>query len=175
MMPQGEPEGNQMTVTTNPPADPATAALAARVQRLEDRNAISETVLRYATSIDRGDWNAFASVLTDPVHIDFSEAGLPAADFARDDFVGFARQGLEVWTARQHLSPNHVIVLDDDDPDRAQCQSYLFAQHHHENAPVYLMRGWYDHQLVRTADGWKITSLTQHISWIEGDREGFRA
>jgi len=143
--------------------------LTARIQRLEDRNAVVDVVIAYATSIDRGDWNAFASVLTDPVHVDFSEAGLPAADFARDDFVGFARQGLEVWTARQHLSPNHVVVFDDADPDRASCQSYMYAQHHHPDAPeVFLMRGSYDHQLVRTADGWKISSLTQHVSWIEG-------
>ena len=152
-----------MTATTDP------TDLAARIQRLEDRNAISEAVITYATSIDRGDWDAFASVLTDPVHIDFSEAGLPAADFARDDFVGFARKGLEVWTTRQHLSPNHVVVLDETDPDKALCQSYLYAQYHHPDAPVFLMHGSYDNQMVRTADGWKITALTQHISWIEGD------
>ena len=150
------------------------SSLATRIQRLEDRTAIVDTVIRYATAIDRGDWNAFASTLTDPVHIDFSEAGLPAADFARDDFVGFARQGLEVWTARQHISPNHVVTFDDAAPGRsstAHCQSYLYAQHYHPDAAgVFLMRGWYDHTMVRTADGWAIAALTQHISWVEGDR-----
>jgi hypothetical protein len=153
-----------MTVTSE-------ITLAARIQRLEDRNAISDVVITYATSIDRGDWETFASVFTDPVHIDFSAAGLPAADFSRADFAGFARQGLEVWTARQHLSPNHVVTFDDADPDKALCRSYLYAQHHHPDAAgVFLMRGSYDNAMVRTADGWKITALTQHISWIEGDR-----
>lgn len=149
-----------------------TVSLEARVQRLEDRNAIIEVVIGYATAIDRGDWVAYGQLFTDPVHIDFSEAGMAAADFPRDTFVGFAETGLGRWTARQHLSPNHVVVFDDDHPDTATCHSYMYAQHYAANAPdggVFLMRGSYDNHLVRTPDGWKITSLTQHISWIEGD------
>lgn len=154
-----------------------TTDLEARIQRLEDRNAITDVVIKYATSIDRGDWAGYAEVFTDPVHIDFSEAGLPANDFPRDMFVGFAQQGLEPWTARQHLSPNHVVTFDDNDPDRAICQSYMYAQHYLKDAPggeFYLMRGSYDNYLVRTADGWKITSLTQHISWLEGNQNAIQ-
>jgi hypothetical protein len=32
--------------------------LEARIQRLEDRNAIVDVVIKYATSIDRADWAA---------------------------------------------------------------------------------------------------------------------
>ena len=149
-----------------------TASLEERVQRLEDRNAIIDVVIAYATTIDRGDWAGYAELFTDPVHVDFSEAGLPAADFPREAFVGFAEQGLSRWSARQHLSPNHVVRFDDADPDAATCSSSMYAQHYAEGAPdggVYLMRGSYENRLVRTAEGWKITSLTQHVAWIEGD------
>lgn len=149
-----------------------TTSLEARIQRLEDRNAITEVVIGYATTIDRGDWVGYGQLFTDPVHIDFSEAGMAAADFPRDAFVGFAEAALSRWTARQHLSPNHVVVFDDDHPDTAVCYSSMYAQHHAADAPdggVYLMRGSYDHHLVRTPGGWKITSLTQHIAWTEGD------
>lgn len=151
--------------------------LESRIKRLEDRNAIVDVVIKYAMSIDRGDWTAYAEVFTDPVHIDFSEAGLPASDFARDAFVGFAKQGLEGWTARQHLSPNHVVEFDATDPDKAICYSYMYAQHYLKGAPAgdsYLMRGSYDNHMVRTADGWKIASLTQHISWLEGNQNALR-
>ena len=146
--------------------------LAARLQRLEDRNAIIDVVIKYATSIDAADWEGYASIFTDPVHIDFSEAGLPPSDFPREQFIGFAKQGLEAWDARQHISPHHVVEFDDNDPDKAICRSYMYAQHYKKDAPggeFYLMRGSYDNHLVRTADGWKITSLTQHISWLEGN------
>lgn len=47
----------------------------------------------------------------------------------------------------------------------------MYAQHHLQGATTgdpYLMRGSYDNHMTRTPDGWKITSLTQHISWIQG-------
>ena len=41
--------------------------LAARIQRIEDRTAIIETVVTYATSIDAANWARFTTVFTDPV------------------------------------------------------------------------------------------------------------
>jgi hypothetical protein len=149
-----------------------TASLEARIQRLEDRNAIIDVVISYAVAIDKADWVAYAATMTDPVHVDFSEAGLPAADFPLDRFIGFAAQGLEGWTARQHLSPNHRVAFDDTDPDQAVCYSYMYAQHYKKDAPggeFYLMRGSYDHHLVRTPEGWKIAKVVQHVSWLEGN------
>jgi hypothetical protein len=145
-----------------------------RIQRIEDRTAIIDTVIAYAVAIDEADWKALASLLTDPVHIDFSEAGMPAADFPRDAFVGFASQALEAWDARQHISPNHRVVFDETDPDRAVCHSYLYAQHHKAGEPVYLMRGSYEQDLLRTPGGWKITRLVQHVSWLEGNPDAAR-
>jgi 3-phenylpropionate/cinnamic acid dioxygenase small subunit len=139
-----------------------------RVQLLEDRAAIIDLVIDYAVAIDDGAWDRYAALFTDPVHIDFSAAGLPAADFPRDQFAAFAAQGLSVWDARQHISPNHRVTVDDCDPDRAVCHSYMYAQHHKQGADLYLMRGAYDHHVVRTPDGWKIAKVVQHISWIEG-------
>ena len=146
--------------------------LLARVARIEDRIAISEVVIRYAMAIDRSDWQSFAELFTDPVHVNFSEAGLPPGDFSREMFVGFASAGLDGFTARQHLSPNHVIAFDD--ADHAVCESYMYAQHYlkgAEGGDFYLMRGSYVNRLVRTDDGWKIEHLTQHIYWNEGNLE----
>jgi hypothetical protein len=146
--------------------------LEARIQRLEDRNAIVDVVIAYATSIDKADWVGYASTMTDPVHVDVSEAGMPPSDFSHEQLIGFASQGLDGWTARQHISPNHRVVFDDADPDKATCFSYMYAQHYKEGAQggdFYLMRGSYDNYMVRTDEGWKITGVTQHISWVEGN------
>ena len=155
----------------------STDSLEARIQRIEDRTAIVDLAIAYAVAVDEADWAGFAATMTDPVHIDFSEAGLPAADFPRDQFVGFAAGALEGWTARQHLSPNHRVVFDTSDPDRATCHSYMYAQHYKKDAPggdFYLMRGSYDYRLVRTPEGWRITAVTQHVSWLEGNPDALQ-
>ncbi len=142
--------------------------LESRVRRLEDRALISETVTKYAVAVDRCDWEMFAHCFTDHLHADYSENGLPAADFARDELVAIVRDAVSGYTATQHLSPNHVIDFDDHDPDRAVCTSYMYAQHHvdaSENSEFLLLRGSYTNHMVRTADGWRIERLIQHISW----------
>jgi hypothetical protein len=147
--------------------------LEARIRRLEDRALISERVVKYAIAVDRADWEMFADCFTNPVHADFSGSGLPAADFARDELVAIVRGALEGFTATQHISPNHVIEFDDDDPDRATCYSYMYAQHYLEGAPsgdFFLLRGSYTNHMLRTPHGWRIESLTQHIGWSDGNQ-----
>src|SRR6266576_863710 len=106
------PEVTRMARTKTP----LTGDLEVRVRRLEDRALISETVIKYAIAVDRRDWTMFAACFTDPVHADYSENGLPAADFARDDLVAIVRAAVSGYTATQHVSPNHVIEFDDDNP-----------------------------------------------------------
>jgi hypothetical protein len=150
-----------------------TIDLASRVRQLEDRNAISERMIKYAMAVDHADWDLLASCLTDPVHIDFSEAGMLAHDWPRDEFVSFTRAGLSGFAARQHLIPNQIIEFDDTDQDRAICYSYMYAQLYlpgAEGGDFFLARGSYIGHMLRTAGGWRIESLIQHVSWAEGNK-----
>ncbi|KXX61737.1 nuclear transport factor 2 family protein [Rhodococcus sp. LB1] len=148
-----------------------TTDLESRIRQLEDRALISERVIKYAMAVDRADWEMFADRFTDPVHADYSENGMPAADFARDDLVGIVRGALGGYTATQHLSTNHVIEFDENDSDRALCYSYMYAQHYREGSEggFFLLRGSYINHMLRTSDGWRIESLTQHVSWSDGE------
>jgi hypothetical protein len=144
----------------------------ARLRRLEDRTLISEQVIKYAMAVDRRDWHMFADCFTDPVHADYSENGLPAADFARDDLVRIVREAVSGFAATQHLSPNHVIEFDESDPDRALCYSSMYAQHHlaegSDGGELFLLRGSYSNHMLRTPEGWRIERLIQHVSWRGG-------
>jgi hypothetical protein len=144
-----------------------TTDLESRIRQLEDRALIGERVIKYGMAVDRGDWEMFAGCFTDPVHTDYSENGMPAADFARDELVAIVRGALSRFTATQHLCPNHVIEFDENDPDRAICYSSMYAQHRLEGGD-FLLRGSYTNHLLRTADGWRIESLIQHVSWSTG-------
>jgi hypothetical protein len=146
--------------------------LESRIRQLEDRVLISERVIKYALGVDRADWEMFGECFTDPVYIDHSENGLPAADYARDDFVGIVREALSSFTATQHLSPNHIIEFDRGDPDRAICYSSMYAQHYREGADggrFFLLRGSYTNFMIRASDGWRIARQIQHVGWSDGD------
>ena len=69
--------------------------LEARVRQLEDRVLISDRVISYAVAVDQRDWVLFADCFTDPVHADYSENGLAAADFARHDLVDIVRSAVQ--------------------------------------------------------------------------------
>jgi hypothetical protein len=147
--------------------------LESRIRRLEDRVQITETVIKYAIGVDRRDWHMFAECFTDPVHADFSASGVPAADFVREDLVALVRLPLSGFTATQHLSPNHVIEFAENDPDRAICYSYMFAQHYlegSEGGDYFLLRGSYTNHMLRTPRGWRIEALVQHVSWSDGNQ-----
>jgi hypothetical protein len=145
----------------------------ARIRRLEDRVVISERVVTYGVAVDRRDWDMFAGCFTDPVYADYSENGLPAADFDRHHLVDIVRSAVSGYQATQHLSSNHLIEFDSDDPNRAVCRSSMYAQHHGRDSAgdeLLVLRGSYRNHLVRVADGWKIERLVQHIAWREVTR-----
>ena len=146
------------------------ADLETRVRALEDRAEIVETVIRYAISLDNNDWEGLKRCVTDPIFIDFSDwSGMEPATWAANDWANFARDVLSGFGRLQHISPNHVVTVDGDD---ATCISYMYAQHYlpeAEGGDTFVMRGYYTNVMKRTPDGWKISGLTQHLSWTEGN------
>jgi hypothetical protein len=151
-------------------------ALEARVRRIEDREAISECVIRYAISLDTNDWDLFRETIADPIFIDFSDwSGMEAREWPAEEWAGFARDVLSGFEALQHVSPNHVITFQSE--DEAICTSYMLAQHLLSDAPggpTFFMRGSYTNAMKRRPDGgWEIAGMTQHFKWGEGNEEIF--
>jgi len=150
-------------------------SLEQRVRRIEDRQQISETVVRYAISLDTNDWELFKETIADPIFIDFSEwSGMEPREWGRQEWADFARDVLSGFDSIQHLSPNHVITFDSE--DEAVCTSYMYAQHLLRDAPggqFFLMRGSYTNVLQRKPGGWEIRSMTQHFEWGEGNEDIF--
>jgi hypothetical protein len=150
-------------------------SLEARVRRIEDREAISECVIRYAISLDSNDWDLFKETIADPIFIDFSEwSGMEPREWPREEWCGFARDVLSGFDSLQHISPNHVITFQSE--DEATCTSYMLAQHLLRDAPggpTFVMRGSYTNRMQRRAGGWEISGMTQHFKWGEGNEDIF--
>lgn len=141
------------------------------LQQLLDRAEISDVQLRYARGTDSRDWPLFRSCFADELDADFSEVvAVPAARLRADDWLKSVAPMMESFVATHHAMSNLLITFEDD--DHATCVAYVQARHHRPNATgdsdqtVY---GFYTNKFVRTADGWRISSVKLSVSWMTGN------
>jgi|SRR6185312_15617115 len=135
------------------------------LQQLEDRQAIVDLLISYATALDACDFEALGNVyLSDAVAI-YDGVRCDGLDAIKD----ICKAALVPLTASQHFLGNfHVEV----DGDRAQSATYLHAQHFKTGArgrSTYVMAGTYRDRLTRTENGWRIEYRDLEITWTDGN------
>jgi ketosteroid isomerase-like protein len=96
--------------------------LAHRVARLEAVEQIRQLASRYALALDMRDLDSLVGLYVDDVRVTRTESGRPAMRAAFD-------QAVRQFATSIHFVGNHVIELDDDDPDRATGVVYCRAEH----------------------------------------------
>jgi hypothetical protein len=141
----------------------------AQLQLLLDRAAITDTIVGAANAFDTQDWAALRACLTDDLRTDYSDfRGEAPATVSADSYVEARRSGLR-GLKTLHLSTNHQIEIDG---DRAHCRSaYRIYRVDPTRAPGENRpdtSGHYEHELVRTASGWRICSIRQTVVFREG-------
>jgi ketosteroid isomerase-like protein len=152
-----------------------------RLQRIEDRTQITDTLHRFAAGLDDGDADTFTSAFTDDAVVDFSPAGKIGIDFAvlapRDVVVQSAMASVGPMDSSHAITNTRIIVTGD--TARAHC--YALAQHYRggegPNPRVTthaLMMNRYDVELVRSQSDWRIKRLTIDNTWFEGDTDVLR-
>jgi ketosteroid isomerase-like protein len=140
----------------SPVADPA-------IRALQDRADVTDTLYRYASTIDRFDVDGLRAVLADDLVAQYGNAEPVAGADAVAGWIGDAIAGV-VW---QHhlLSVYHVEV----DGDHAKALVYhtshqVFAE---DPESAKLLVGRYHTELRREADGWRISRLLLDLLWGE--------
>jgi 3-phenylpropionate/cinnamic acid dioxygenase small subunit len=120
---------------------------------------IAEVLIRYATGIDRRDWDLFRSCFTSDCRAEYEGIGTWESADAITDFMVTAHAGMG---HTMHRMSNMAIDVDSDsDSDRAVARSYvdgiLMAA---DGETGFNPIGFYDDELVRTPDGWRIAHRT---------------
>lgn len=141
-------------------------------QPLLDREQIKEVRHQFAWALDTRDWDLFASLFTEVVDVDLVALGAPVGSMPRARLVdlfqrAFRRPRKEMGT--QQLYGNFVIDLTG---DTATARSYLLGHHHVaglEGGDTVELRAVYVDRLVRTADGWKISSTAIEVLSMVGN------
>ena len=117
----------------------------------EDRQDISELLVRYATGIDRRDWPLFRTVFTDDCELDYGEIGTWQGVDAVTEFMDKTHT---MAGHTLHRLTNQVIAVDG---DNATARTYIDAViMFGDNQAGVNAWGFYDDDVVRTADGWRI-------------------
>ena len=118
----------------------------------DDRVDITDVLLRYATGIDTRDWDLFRTVFTADVDADYGNVG---AWKGVDEITKFMTEIHEPCGHTMHRLSNIVITADG--PDRATARTYVNAiVMGPDDFGGVSANGFYDDEIVRTADGWRI-------------------
>ena len=145
-----------------------------KLQHLLDRADISGVLHRYAKAIDTKDWTLLASCFTEDLEADFRSFSGREVARGRDRWVEAIRSTIQGMDATQHLTGNHVHEIRGDE---ATLCAYIQAVHRLQNErgdPEYTIGGYYDCDLLRTPEGWRIRKYRLTVTWHRGNREILR-
>lgn len=130
---------------------------------LQDRHDIADVLVRYATGIDRRDWELFRTCFTDDCVADYGAIGLwhGAGEIAS-------------WMNRAHAGAGHTlhrITNHDITPTgtgaRARCYVDAIVMGADNRTGIRAV-GFYDDELVRAQGGWQIARRTFTSVYIQG-------
>ncbi len=118
---------------------------------------IAEVLVRYATGIDRRDWDLFRSCFASDCVADYGDIGTWESADAITDFMVTAHAGMGHTMHR--ISNIAIDVQGGGDRAVARCyvDGMLMAA---DGQTGFNPIGFYDDELVRTPDGWRIVRRT---------------
>ncbi|MDP6867534.1 MAG: nuclear transport factor 2 family protein [Acidimicrobiales bacterium] len=131
-------------------------------QALEDRIAAEDLLTRYATAVDRRDWEQYRSIFTTDAEIDYTSAGGIAGTI--DEIVEFLSTSLEMFEMTQHLVSNIDLEVNG---DSATVTAMFNNPMRLPGGDTWFTGGWYHHDLVRTPNGWRSRRLREESAWFD--------
>jgi len=132
------------------------------LQAIADRLDIQEQLARYARGVDTRDWDLWRSVFTDDAVVDYRQSGILCGTPA-EVAAFFAEAFTAIPWATHHITNIEIDLAGDEAKVRA-----LFFN------PMQLAGmegssstgGYYHHEFVRTADGWRSRHLVEEPLWF---------
>lgn len=138
------------------------------LQTLADRIEINDLLTRYAHAVDSKDWALYRTVFTPDAHIDYESAGGVKGDI--ETVVSWLEQTMAGFPMTQHLVANIDVKLDG---DTATVRAMFYNPMGMPNGKTFFCGGWYNHELVRTPDGWRSRKLVEESAWFDRMEEAF--
>lgn len=132
-----------------------------------DNSEITALLYRYARAVDSKDWELYRSVFTDDATIDYSSAGQAVG--TRDEIVDWFAANFGVIPWSMHYITNIEVLKQDAETATVRAMFYNPMQLP-GMAAQSSCGGYYHHELRRTPDGWRSSSLREEMVWFVGGR-----
>lgn len=136
------------------------------LQLMLDEAEIRRLLTRYATAVDEHDWELYRSVFTPDAWIDYTSAPHGAAG-TLDETVEWLSTNLVLLPMTMHCVMN-IDAKFDGDTAAVRAQFYNPLQIPGVDGPSFC-GGYYNHDLVRTEDGWRSRKLVEDNIWFENN------
>jgi 3-phenylpropionate/cinnamic acid dioxygenase small subunit len=133
---------------------------------ISDHFEIHALLHRYARAMDAQDWNLLRTVYTPDATIDYTSVGGPAAPL--EVVIAWVASTMPAFPESQHIVSNIEIELAG---DAASVRAAYFCQMRTVTDAQFFCGGWYTHDLVRTADGWRSAHMADSIAWSDRQAE----
>lgn len=136
---------------------------------------IAALLYRYARAVDTKDWDLYRSVFTEDAYIDYSSAGAMAG--TRDEVADWLSKGFGAIPMSMHYISNIEVLGGDGEQERSDPRNG-YGDVARVRAMFYnpmqlpgmtelsYCGGYYHHEMVRTADGWRSRSLREENVWF---------
>ena len=129
-----------------------------------DKGAIIEALNLYAFALDARQWDLFDRVFTQDVEAIFGPAGAGwnGLEEFKESFAGFHA----TLDRHVHTMMGQLVHVDGDTANAFSFGNWLLVREAAEGGSTWLGTGYYDDELVRTDNGWRISSrVCRLISW----------
>ena len=128
-----------------------------RIRLLEDRLDIHELMNAYARMVDERDWSRMDEVFAPRATIDYRSTGGKAGPYR--ETLEWLHRALEPWPLNLHFITNVSIDLAGDEA-RSRCYFHAPMGRADDDGGqlVITNAGYYDDDLVRTEQGWRIAA-----------------
>jgi SnoaL-like domain len=120
----------------------------------EDKADIIEILNLYGFALDARQWDLFDRIFADDVIAEFGPAG--AAWSGLTEFKRSFAEFHDRLDSHQHTMMGQLVHVDGDKAHAFSYGNWLLVREAAEGGPNWLGTGWYDDELVRTDQGWRI-------------------
>lgn len=127
-----------------------------------------QVVVKMVNAIDTKDWATGEAQFAPKVFVDYSSmTGKPGAETAAKDLVGGWEKLLS--KAQTHHMLTNMVTERGANKGEAKVYSHVYASHNAKGVDYWDIYGRYIHDLKKTPNGWKITSMTLKVHGQKGN------